>query len=406
MTHPNAVHLDQGLTVAKLHPATVAPAPSATVVARCDNHSVGVLISNDAGEYLMFERATWPVGIAGAAGHVDTHGTILDAARAEVAEELGLVACELTLMLSTWRDNRCRRTPGPSGTGHQWYVFRATVRGALNPSTRETRNARWIGRTELQALAMRTALYASGRLTEEEFVAEPGIEPVWVDWLCAADLIALSDADRAAINELATHGCPPPRAADADNVGQVQPDTDAPSQVEDNPTGQDISAPAVDHTRTRNILSHESITVRAELTRVDAKVALLVSLAAGGLAITLTNSTAVATVALVLRWIAGGLFAAAAATLLAAVMPRIPRRGGTGFVAVAHAASPRALIAQLTTNDSDGSGGGGGQVERLAADVWQLSRLTCTKYRIIRVAVALLIVAVVVLALSLPLAQG
>uniref|UniRef100_UPI003F4970F8 NUDIX domain-containing protein n=1 Tax=Streptosporangium sp. CA-256172 TaxID=3240076 RepID=UPI003F4970F8 len=405
MTHPNTVHLDQGPTVAE---------PGLAPAARCDNHSVGVLIANNTGQYLMFERATWPVGIAGAAGHVDDHGTILDAARAEVAEELGLTVTDLTLVLSTWREDRCRRRPGPSGSGHQWYLFRATVRGELAPSSRETRNARWINPAELQELAVRTALYACGRLTEQEFVAEPGIEPVWVDWLVAADLVDLDDADRAAINDLASHGCPPPRGADVVDPWQVQPDdlwhhqsevdTGAPSSAE-GLTGPDTRSTFVDHTQVRSLLTHESITVRAELARVDAKVALLVSLAAGGLAITLTSPASVATVALVLRWVAGGLFAAAAATLLAAVMPRIPRRGGTGFVAVAHAASPRALITQLITND-DGDGGNGQEVDRLAADVWQLSRLTRTKYRTIRLAVVLLTTAVIVLALSLPLAQG
>jgi 8-oxo-dGTP pyrophosphatase MutT (NUDIX family) len=56
----------------------------------CDNTSVGVIITNESGEYLMFDRNTFPPGTAPAAGHIDDHGSAEDAARAEVHEELGL----------------------------------------------------------------------------------------------------------------------------------------------------------------------------------------------------------------------------------------------------------------------------------------------------------------------------
>ena len=155
---------------------------------RCDNTSVGVLIWHG-GRLLVFDRATFPPGVAPAAGHVDEHGGWEAAARAEVAEETGLMVTRLTRLGGGWRANRCRREPGPRGTGHHWRVYEAAVTGDLAPSARETRNMRWVARRDLQILALRTAAYASGRLTAAEFAADPGIEPVWVRWLHDAGIV-------------------------------------------------------------------------------------------------------------------------------------------------------------------------------------------------------------------------
>lgn len=155
----------------------------------CDNTSVGIVITDRRGRYLMFDRATFPVGAAPAAGHIDDHGSAEDAGRAEVEEELGLTVTSLTRVTGGWRDNRCRRRPGGRGTGHDWTVYQATVTGDLTPSERETKNVRWIASDTLQELADRTVAYAQGRMTDTEFEAAPGIEPVWMQWL--ADIAAI-----------------------------------------------------------------------------------------------------------------------------------------------------------------------------------------------------------------------
>ncbi|MFC1410482.1 NUDIX hydrolase [Streptacidiphilus sp. N1-12] len=175
----------------------------------CDNTSVGVIITNAAGDYLMFDRATFPPGTAPAAGHVDTHGTFEDAARAEVEEELGLHVESLTVVAGGWRNNRCRRLPGPRGTGHRWKVYTATTSGDLNPSTRETRNVRWIAAADLQDLADRTAAYARGDLAVQDFTANPGLEPVWALWLHSLHAITIDHADRPYL-ALATSQMPGP----------------------------------------------------------------------------------------------------------------------------------------------------------------------------------------------------
>ena len=164
----------------------------------CDNRSVGVIITDGHGKYLLFDRATFPPGTAPVAGHVDDHGSYEAAAFAEVREETGLEVRTLRLVTGGWRDNKCRRAPGPKGTGHQWQVYEATVTGDLRPSLRETRNARWLPRVALQALTVQTSWHARG------LRSTPGIEPVWVQWLIDAGLgvvlhpTALADIDRLA----------------------------------------------------------------------------------------------------------------------------------------------------------------------------------------------------------------
>lgn len=174
----------------------------------CDNTSVGVVITNAYGDFLLFERAMFLPGIAPVAGHVDTHGTARQAAEAEVREEVGLTVVTLTETVTGWRSNRCRRRPGPRGTGHQWTVFHATVTGELAPSERETRNARWIPAGQLQALADRTSAYACGRVADGDFVARPGLEPVWVRWLWEPGAITLRPDELILIDHLATVAAP------------------------------------------------------------------------------------------------------------------------------------------------------------------------------------------------------
>ncbi|MEU9270055.1 NUDIX hydrolase [Streptomyces sp. NPDC048251] len=105
----------------------------------CDNTSVGIVITDHQGRYLMFDRATFPPGTATTAGHIDDHGTAEDAGRAEVEEELGLTVTGLTHVTGSWRDNRCRRLPGARVTGHDWTVYQATVTGDLTPSAARRR---------------------------------------------------------------------------------------------------------------------------------------------------------------------------------------------------------------------------------------------------------------------------
>ncbi|SEU46724.1 NUDIX domain-containing protein [Nonomuraea wenchangensis] len=174
----------------------------------CDNTSVGALIFDQQGRLLVFDRNTDPPGVAGPAGHVDDHGGPMDAVCTEVFEEVGLTVMSAELVTGGWHPNQCRRLPGPRGVGHQWQIFRVEVAGELNPSTRETRNARWADRVELQSLTHRTIDYACGWLAYEEFRARPGIEPVWLPTLVAVGLVDVAPEQMALFKELIARPLP------------------------------------------------------------------------------------------------------------------------------------------------------------------------------------------------------
>lgn len=164
----------------------------------CDNTSVGVLIHDPATDtWLMFDRNTPPPGTAPVAGHVDEHGSPVLAAAAGTKEESGLTASGLTLVTGGWRFNACRRLPGPAGTGHHWSVYQATTTGALSPSARETRNTRWLSAGQIQQLVDQSIHYARARRTQ------PGIEPVWVQWLVHAGIATANDDDLRSLDLIA-----------------------------------------------------------------------------------------------------------------------------------------------------------------------------------------------------------
>jgi 8-oxo-dGTP pyrophosphatase MutT (NUDIX family) len=189
------------------------PAVPETVTSTCDNASVGVLIFDQDGRLLMFRRQTAPAGIAPPAGHVDEHGSVVDAAVAEVREEVGLLVTALQPVVSArWLPNVCRRQHGPCGPGHNWTVYAADTVGELALGEREAADARWYTPAEVAALARRTVDYGRGRLPEQEWAAAPGLEPAWCWLLHDAGLLRLSPPDRAVVVDLfirSPHAGPP-----------------------------------------------------------------------------------------------------------------------------------------------------------------------------------------------------
>lgn len=171
----------------------------------CCNQVVGVIIHDRAGRLLMFQRATPPAGVAPAAGHVGEHGDPEAAAIAEVREEVGLTVTGLELLATRWLPDSCgsRQLPGPQGFDHHWSIYRADVTGVVAVDVREAVNPRWCTPAQVQALADRTVDWAHGGLTDTQFTARPGLEPVWVLWLHHLGLIHVSPADLSLITPLA-----------------------------------------------------------------------------------------------------------------------------------------------------------------------------------------------------------
>lgn len=144
----------------------------------CDNKSVGMLIRNG-DKILLIERKKPPFGFAPPAGHVDNKGSFENAAKEEVAEEVGLTPKEIKLVTEGRKENRCRRE---GGTWHYWKIYQVETEGNIKRSPDETKQADWFSIDQIKSLAQRTEKYLSGNIPEELWQQSPGIEPVWVEW--------------------------------------------------------------------------------------------------------------------------------------------------------------------------------------------------------------------------------
>jgi len=60
--------------------------------------------------------------------------------------------------------------------GHQWWIYRAQTSGPIRPSAQEVRAPRWLHQDQLRQHAHRTAAYAEGQLSQEQFTAKPGYD--------------------------------------------------------------------------------------------------------------------------------------------------------------------------------------------------------------------------------------
>lgn len=161
----------------------------------CDGASVGVLVTDERGRVLVGTRADG-AGLAPIAGHVwDEHDSYEDAAAAEVWEETGMRVTKLEYVTGGWRANRCKRGDSPHGPGHHWQVFRATATGTPHSADGSMLDLHWADHVELNRAKWRTLQRAQARISDAEWTADPGLEPVWVQWLHVAGIAVLSLAD-------------------------------------------------------------------------------------------------------------------------------------------------------------------------------------------------------------------
>lgn len=319
-------------------PASTSPKP-------CDHMSVGVLIQNDAGEYLMFERATAPAWIAPPAGHVDDHGEAEDAARAEMSEEVGLTVAEpvqshlacldergttdLIADPATWR--AVALADSHTHPGGQWAIVAGDYTDQGEPDLYIEITA------EHPRHVAEVVITAARQLAARDSAPAPAIAPQLqarldqLDQAAATDLLAAADA------------------------------------------------------------------ARAEVTRTDTKAAILTSFtgtAFSVLAVLVTLASGLAVPARVGLAVAVALLAASSAVALSVIRPSLPRPGqGTGVMAHAEVTGPADLLEALAENPQT----------RRATDVIRLSQLARAKYRRLRLAVDLMLTALAVVVVSLPL---
>ncbi len=152
----------------------------------CDHTSVGMLVFGEEfgqQKILLIERKKMPYGFAPPAGHVDAGknvGELSDedfrnAASRELREETGLSTITAPLIYQDRMSNECRR----GGAFHYWRIYAPQWNGAVVASPDETKGYRWVSLRELNGLSERTTRRLAGGISDEEWQADPGIEPVW-----------------------------------------------------------------------------------------------------------------------------------------------------------------------------------------------------------------------------------
>ncbi len=180
----------------------------------CDNEVVAALIENDLGQILTFKRTKHPSGRAPAGvGHRDQHGPWRDALGQEVYEETGLTVVTAQVVYVEWIPNRCRRHLGPLGAGHTWTVFRCRCAGTENIDPSEGVDPQWLYPAEFARLARSTVDYGQGRISEQGWREDPGLEPVWAFLLSGPGvdgwrMLHLADEERQLMLHLAKGGQP------------------------------------------------------------------------------------------------------------------------------------------------------------------------------------------------------
>ncbi|HAR99894.1 MAG: NUDIX hydrolase [Candidatus Moranbacteria bacterium GW2011_GWC2_37_73] len=145
----------------------------------CDHKSVGMIVRNDE-KILLIERMKPPYAFALPAGHIDGHESFEEMAKIELFEETGLVAKSLKLLIEGRKENPCRRI---NGNWHYWKIFEVEAEGEVERSLFETKQIKWVNMDEMKNIALRTEDYRAGKISEEKWKKNPGLEPVWHDWM-------------------------------------------------------------------------------------------------------------------------------------------------------------------------------------------------------------------------------
>jgi ADP-ribose pyrophosphatase YjhB (NUDIX family) len=135
---------------------------------------------------LLIERMKYPFGFAPPAGHVDEDKTFEAAAIRELREEVGLKSDNLELLTEGRKENKCRRE---GGDWHYWKIYKIEADGDVSASRDETKQFGWFSKDELKELAKRGKSYQAGEITDEEWVKNPGLELVWLEWLSKLEII-------------------------------------------------------------------------------------------------------------------------------------------------------------------------------------------------------------------------
>ena len=146
------------------------------------HYSVGAIITDEQGRFLLLDRRHEPYGFAGMAGHVDDGEEPADALMREGREEIGVnllyfqYVCEEEV---PW--NHCRSDGAHRIEVHYWHLYRATVHSDnVTVDPREAKRWGWFTKDEI-----RSGWYER-RGARHALV----LESAWVHWFKKVGILA------------------------------------------------------------------------------------------------------------------------------------------------------------------------------------------------------------------------
>ncbi|MBI2025030.1 MAG: NUDIX hydrolase [Candidatus Harrisonbacteria bacterium] len=171
----------------------------------CDNASVGTVILDKNGNFLMIERKNYPQCFALPAGHLDGDDPEF-ASKKECEEEVGIKILKQRLLFRGRINNPCRR----GASYHDFWGYIADEWSGEPVSGSDAKSFFWASPEKLRKLASRTELFFQKRKlqnnqvgeltrmifgdpaspkTDPEWLADPGLEPVWYFLLKSAKVL-------------------------------------------------------------------------------------------------------------------------------------------------------------------------------------------------------------------------
>ena len=116
--------------------------------------SVGAIIKNDKGEYLLIDRLKQPFGFACPAGHVDENEDSVIAIIREVQEETGLnIQSIKKINIDDWKDMP-NEACSHGVNKHTWELYNITASGELVFKEDEVKSIGWYSVEQIKELVL------------------------------------------------------------------------------------------------------------------------------------------------------------------------------------------------------------------------------------------------------------
>jgi FAD synthetase len=111
----------------------------------------GGIIKNDKGEILMIERASFPLGWACPAGHIEGGLTPEQTLIKEMKEETNIDVIKFNLLIHEFVDwNECKR----GVRGHDWYLYEVTEWKGKAKKNHESKDIKWVAPGKIKKLQL------------------------------------------------------------------------------------------------------------------------------------------------------------------------------------------------------------------------------------------------------------